>query len=140
MWVLLISVQLMEFVWVALNLLRVERTATEPAVASVSDIHLAYMSYSHSVLTMLGAALGAWVVLAVILGRCELGLAVAVGIASHLKKVKLSDLRGQKVVVSFHPLAFTNVCTRQMLDLELNQDKLKEVGATAAQSWPSEVS
>lgn len=45
--------------------------------------------------------------------------------------VKLSDLRGQKVVVSFHPLAFTNVCTRQMLDLELNQDKLEEAGATA---------
>jgi len=84
MWVLLISVQLMEFVWVALNLLGVERTATEPAVASVSDIHLAYMPYSHSVLTMLGAALGAWVILALILGRRKLGLAVAVGIASHL--------------------------------------------------------
>jgi hypothetical protein len=84
MWALLISVQLMEFVWVALNLLRVERTVTEPAVASVSDIHLAYMPYSHSVLTMLGAALGAWVVLALILRRRELGVAVGVGIASHL--------------------------------------------------------
>lgn len=47
------------------------------------------------------------------------------------EKVKLSDLRGQKVVVAFHPLAFTNVCTRQMLDLELNHDKIEEAGATA---------
>lgn len=84
MWALLISVQLMEFVWVALNLLRVERTVTEPAVASVRDIHLAHMPYSHSVLTMLGAALGAWAVLALILRRRELGVAVGVGIASHL--------------------------------------------------------
>lgn len=47
------------------------------------------------------------------------------------EKVKLSDMRGQKVVISFHPLAFTNVCTRQMLDLELNQGKLEEAGAKA---------
>ena len=45
--------------------------------------------------------------------------------------VKLSDMRGQKVVVSFHPLAFTNICTRQMLDLELNREKLEEAGARA---------
>lgn len=46
-------------------------------------------------------------------------------------KVKLSDLRGQKVVIAFHGLAFTNICTRQMLDLELNEEKLEEAGAKA---------
>lgn len=47
------------------------------------------------------------------------------------EKVRLGDLRGQKVVIAFHPLAFTNVCSRQMLDLELNQEKLEEAGAKA---------
>lgn len=82
-WVLLLSVQVMEFVWVGLNLLGVERTTTETTVASVSDLHLAYMPYSHSVATMLGVAVGAWAVLA-IFRRSKLGLAVAIGIASHL--------------------------------------------------------
>ena len=83
-WVMLISVQLMEFVWVALNLLGVERTTTEPKVTSVSDIHLSYMPYSHSVATMLGVSVAAWILLAVVLRQRELGLAVAIGIGSHL--------------------------------------------------------
>jgi hypothetical protein len=37
---LLISVQLMELLWAALNLLGIERTTTAPSVRSVSDIHL----------------------------------------------------------------------------------------------------
>ena len=60
---LLLSVQAMEFAWVALNYLGVEHTTTEPIVRYVGDIHLAYMPYSHSVLTALGAALlscGRW--------------------------------------------------------------------------------
>jgi peroxiredoxin len=32
----------------------------------------------------------------------------------------LSELRGRKVLLSFHPLAFTKVCTRQMQSLEKN--------------------
>jgi hypothetical protein len=48
---LLISVQLMELLWVILNYLGVERTTTEATVKTVSDIHLAYMPYSHSILS-----------------------------------------------------------------------------------------
>ena len=81
---LLISVQAMELAWVALNYLGVERTTTEPTVRSVADIHLAYMPYSHSVATVTAAALGAWWIIDRGLGRRALGLAVAIGIASHL--------------------------------------------------------
>lgn len=42
------------------------------------------------------------------------------------EKVSLSDYKGKKVLVSFHPLAFTSVCTDQMRALERNYDKFKE--------------
>ncbi len=42
--------------------------------------------------------------------------------------VKLADLKGKRVLLSFHPLAFTGVCTDQMRDLEKNMDKLKDKG------------
>ncbi len=37
---------------------------------------------------------------------------------------KLSDFKGKRVLLSFHPLAFTDYCTKQMLSLEENFDKL----------------
>ena len=80
---LLISVQWMELLWVAFNLAGLERTTTEPTVRSVADIHLSFMPYSHSVAMSLGYAALAWI-LGVLLRRPRLGLAVAIGIASHL--------------------------------------------------------
>lgn len=38
----------------------------------------------------------------------------------HNREFRLSDLRGRKVLLSWHPLAFTKVCTRQMQSLERN--------------------
>jgi hypothetical protein len=81
---LLVAVQAMELAWVLLNFLGVERTTTERAVRSVTDIHLAYMPYSHSVATALGAALVAWLVIEFGAHRPLLGRAVGLGIASHL--------------------------------------------------------
>jgi hypothetical protein len=81
---ILISVQAMEFAWVALNYLGVERTTTEATVRSVADIHLAYIPYSHSVATAIGAGLLAWLGLEKGLGRPALGRAVGLGIVSHL--------------------------------------------------------
>jgi hypothetical protein len=80
----LISVQAMEFAWVALNYLGIERTATEPAVRSVADIHLAYMPWSHSIATPVIAALAAWLAIEKGFGRPALGRAVGIGILSHL--------------------------------------------------------
>jgi membrane-bound metal-dependent hydrolase YbcI (DUF457 family) len=74
----------MELLWVALNLLGIERTTTEASVRSVSDIHLAYMPYSHSVAMSLAFGAVAWVLLSAVFHRPWLGLAVALGITSHL--------------------------------------------------------
>lgn len=81
---LLLAVQAMEFAWVALNYLGIERTTTEPVVRSVADIHLAYIPYSHSVAIPVLAALLAWLVLERGFGHAALGRAVGLGIVSHL--------------------------------------------------------
>ena len=47
------------------------------------------------------------------------------------KEVKLSDFRGKQVVLAWHPLAFTSVCTDQMRDLEKNVEKFAEKNAVA---------
>lgn len=81
---LLLAVQAMEFAWVALNYLGIERTTTAPVVRSVADIHLAYIPYSHSVAIPVLTALLAWLVLERGFGHAALGRAVGLGIVSHL--------------------------------------------------------
>jgi len=81
---ILIAVQAMELAWVGLNYLGIERTTTAETVRSVADIHLAYMPYSHSVGTAVGAALLAWLIIEKGFGRAFLGRAVGLGIVSHL--------------------------------------------------------
>ena len=81
---ILISVQAMELAWVGLNYLGIERTTTAETVRSVADINLAYMPYSHSVGTAVGAALLAWLIIEKGFGRTFLGRAVGLGIVSHL--------------------------------------------------------
>jgi peroxiredoxin len=45
--------------------------------------------------------------------------------------VKLSDLRGkQRVVLAFHPLAFTPVCATQMSGYQADLAKFESMGAT----------
>lgn len=80
---ILISVQAMELLWVALNYIGVERTVTEPVVRYVGDIHLAHMPFSHSVATMAGVAVAAWLI-AAIAGHARLGAAIGLGVVSHL--------------------------------------------------------
>lgn len=83
-WPILISVQLMELAWVVLNYIGVERTTTESTVRTVADVHLAYMPYSHSVITACAAAVIAWLVIEKRFHRVLLGRAVGIGIISHL--------------------------------------------------------
>jgi peroxiredoxin len=45
--------------------------------------------------------------------------------------VKLSALRGKRVVFAFHPLAWTSVCAEQMLDLERHKPDFDRLGAVA---------
>ena len=45
--------------------------------------------------------------------------------------VRLSDYRGKKVLLSWHPLAWTGVCTDQMRSLEVNYEKFEELNTVA---------
>lgn len=45
--------------------------------------------------------------------------------------IKLEDLKGKKVLLSWHPLAFTAVCTDQMRDLERNYKVFEENNVVA---------
>lgn len=49
----------------------------------------------------------------------------------HNQDVKLSDYKGKKVLLSFHPLAWTGVCTKQMKALEKYKAKFDELNTTA---------
>ncbi|MGH9457852.1 MAG: hypothetical protein ACRD2J_09475 [Thermoanaerobaculia bacterium] len=79
----LLSVQLVELIWVALHYAGIERTVVDPVVRSVGDIHLVHMPYSHSVATTILLAALAWGI-GWMTGRRTLGAALALGIASHL--------------------------------------------------------
>ena len=44
------------------------------------------------------------------------------------KDIKLEEFRGKKVLLSFHPLAFTGVCIDQMRQLERRYQEFEEKG------------
>ncbi len=46
-------------------------------------------------------------------------------------KVSLKDFAGRKVLLSWHPLAWTSVCTDQMRALEANLDRLTALNTVA---------
>ena len=93
MTVILVSVQLIEILWVALNFLGVEKTTTENRVKSVSDVHLEYMPFSHSVVSTVVLAAGAWILVTFGLKAVDVGTAVALGICSHLALDLISHAR-----------------------------------------------
>jgi peroxiredoxin len=47
------------------------------------------------------------------------------------RRFKLSDFKGKKVLLSFHPLAWTPVCSRQVKSLENNKERFDAVQAVA---------
>lgn len=49
----------------------------------------------------------------------------------HEKPVQLSNLRGKKILLSFHPLAWTPVCEVQMRTLEIKHQVLAELNIVA---------
>jgi hypothetical protein len=91
--VILVSVQFIEIFWVALNFLGVEKTTTENSVKSVSDVHLEYMPFSHSVVSTIVFAAGAWILFALVFKAFDVGIAFALGICSHLVLDLISHAR-----------------------------------------------
>lgn len=47
------------------------------------------------------------------------------------KELRLSELKGKKVLLSFHPLAWTSVCSKQMQSLEKNQAIFNKLNTVA---------
>ena len=84
LWILLISVQLMELLWVTLNYLGIEYSTTETSVSSVLDVHLIHMPYSHSIASTLIVAIIAWLVISKWFDRPKVAIATAIAISSHL--------------------------------------------------------
>lgn len=90
---ILVSVQVDEIFWVAFNFLGLEKTTTEDRVNSVKDIHLAHMPYSHSILTTAAMAAVAWALIGWGFNSVPMGIAVALGICSHLVLDLISHAR-----------------------------------------------
>jgi peroxiredoxin len=44
----------------------------------------------------------------------------------HAKDFTLSEYAGKKVLLSFHPLAWTSVCAKQMQSLEENRESFEK--------------
>jgi peroxiredoxin len=50
---------------------------------------------------------------------------------NHGKEAHLADFRGKKVVLGFHPFAWTSVCGQQMQDLEASVKRFEKANAVA---------
>lgn len=90
---ILTSVQIDEIFWVILNFLGIEKTTTEDSVKSVKDVHLAYMPYSHSIVITAAVAAVAWAVIGFGFSALHMGIAVALGMCSHLVLDLISHAR-----------------------------------------------
>jgi peroxiredoxin len=47
------------------------------------------------------------------------------------KEVRLSDFKGKRVLLSFHPLAWTGLCAEQMKALEANKERFDHLNTVA---------
>ena len=95
---ILVSVQLIEGLWIVLNFLGIEKTTTENRVESVSDVHLEYMPFSHSVVSTAVLTACAWMLFALGFKAPDVGIAVALGICSHLVLDLISHARDIAIV------------------------------------------
>jgi hypothetical protein len=90
---LLLSVQLVEMLWVLFNFLGIERTATDAVVNSVRDIHLAHMPWSHSLASSVVLAILAWLLIGKIFKQRLAAVAIAAGVFSHIVLDLLTHIR-----------------------------------------------
>lgn len=95
---LLISVQLIEFMWVGLNLIGVERTEFSETATTIADMHLVHMPFSHSIaFTLLWAGL-CWAAIALIWKQPRWGMFVAIGVTSHIVLDALSHVPDIEII------------------------------------------
>jgi hypothetical protein len=81
---ILLSVQLVEILWVLFNIMGVEITATDAQVRAINNIHLVHMPYSHSIAATVVLAFTVWLVVSKLLKKPAWALALAVAVSSHV--------------------------------------------------------
>lgn len=81
---LLISVQLVELLWVIFNFFGLEQTSTGIKVSYLGDIHLHSMKFSHSVLSSIVIALFAYAIIRYLFKEKSLALPFSLGVLSHI--------------------------------------------------------
>jgi peroxiredoxin len=47
------------------------------------------------------------------------------------ERTNIVDFRGKKILLSFHPLAWTNICAQQMISLEVNKERFDKFNTIA---------
>lgn len=81
---LLLSVQFIEFIWVVLNLIGIEKTSTEATVNYVGDIHLYHMPFSHSILSSLLLSVATFALVRLFTKELKIALVISLAVASHI--------------------------------------------------------
>lgn len=81
---LLISVQLIEFLWVIFNLFGIEGISTNREVTYIGDIHLHSLEFSHSVLVSILLAFVTYLVIRYLIKQKSLALPFSLGVLSHI--------------------------------------------------------
>jgi hypothetical protein len=76
---LLISVQLIELLWVLFNYLGLEYFTVDHSV-----VHLGFLAWSHSIFSTVVLAILAWLVIGIGFKKRSLGIAVGLGILCHI--------------------------------------------------------
>jgi len=95
---ILVSVQLIEMIWVVLNILGIERTEFSSTVSSLADVHLVHMPFSHSISFTLLWAVSAWFLVSKVMKRPQWGTAVFIGVCSHLVLDLITHTRDIEII------------------------------------------
>lgn len=94
----LVSVQLIEVLWVLLNMLGWERTEYSDPVHSLADIHLVHMPFSHSLAFTLLIAAVSWVLLRYLFKRPSWAWPLAIGVFSHIALDLITHARDIEII------------------------------------------
>lgn len=81
---LLISVQLIEFLWIIFNYLGIEHTSTDSKVTYLGNIHLYSLQFSHSILSSVLLSFLSYFVIRYLIKDKLLALPFSLGVMSHI--------------------------------------------------------
>lgn len=83
---LILATEAVEYLWVGLNVIGVEKTIIDTPMHSVADVHLAHMPFSHSIATNVIISLVVGLIVFWRSGRAATSVSIAIGLAvfSHI--------------------------------------------------------